>query len=205
MSRLITNAIRSTSASADAITFDNSGKPAFPNGGAGKILQVVVNEKSDTVSMSGQNGGDGNALTFQDVSGINITVTPTVASSKIHVEFCLGKVHHSGNSTGVRFTRSVAGATATAIKLGDADGNRSRLTTNIIGGGQINNTHSESFNFTFVDTPSYSVGQAIVYQMQVCTEDSSNFYVNRNVTDDNQVHVYRARAFSNVIAMEVGA
>ena len=35
MSRLITNAIRSTSASADAITFDNSGKPAF-NGGAGK-------------------------------------------------------------------------------------------------------------------------------------------------------------------------
>ena len=41
MSRLITNAIRSTSASADAITFDNSGKPAFPNGGAGKILQVI--------------------------------------------------------------------------------------------------------------------------------------------------------------------
>ena len=35
MSRLITNAIRSTSASADAITFDNSGKPTFPNGGAG--------------------------------------------------------------------------------------------------------------------------------------------------------------------------
>ena len=78
-----------------------------------------------------------NYLTFQDVSGINVTVTPTAASSKIHVEFCLGKVHHSGNSTGVRFTRSVAGATATAIKLGDADGNRSRLTTNIIGGGQI--------------------------------------------------------------------
>ena len=50
MSRLITNAIRSTSASADAITFDNSGKPTFPNGGAGKILQVLQVVKTDTQS-----------------------------------------------------------------------------------------------------------------------------------------------------------
>jgi hypothetical protein len=184
---------------------DGDGTILTTNSSVGKILQVVSNEKSDTVSMSGQNGGDGSALTFQNVSGINVTITPTAASSKIHVEFCLGKVHHSGNSTGVRFTRSVAGGTATAIKLGDADGNRSRVTTNIIGQNQINETHSESFNFTFIDTPSYSVGQAIVYQMQVCTENSSNFYVNRNVNNDNQVYVYRARAFSNIIAMEIAA
>ena len=50
MSRLITNAIRSTSASADAITFDNSGKPAFPNGGAGKILQVIQATSDSQVS-----------------------------------------------------------------------------------------------------------------------------------------------------------
>ena len=47
MSRLITNAIRSTSASADAITFDNSGKPAFPNGGAGKILHQTFQPNSE--------------------------------------------------------------------------------------------------------------------------------------------------------------
>ena len=40
MSRLVTNAIRSTAASSDAITIDSAGKPSFPNGGVGKILQV---------------------------------------------------------------------------------------------------------------------------------------------------------------------
>ena len=46
MSRLITNAIRSTSASADAITMDGgnvtflANQLVFLNGGAGKILQV---------------------------------------------------------------------------------------------------------------------------------------------------------------------
>ena len=61
MSRLITNSIRSTSASADAITFDNSGKAAFPNGGAGKILQVLQTFKNDTAST--------NYGTFADISG----------------------------------------------------------------------------------------------------------------------------------------
>lgn len=51
MSRLITNSIRSTSASADAITFDGSGNATFPANatcsgtatgfGGGKVLQIV--------------------------------------------------------------------------------------------------------------------------------------------------------------------
>ena len=41
MSRLVTNAIRSTAASSDAMTIDSAGKPSFPNGGVGKILQVL--------------------------------------------------------------------------------------------------------------------------------------------------------------------
>ena len=64
MSRLITNAIRSTSASADAITFDNSGKPAFPNGGAGKILQVVSTTKTNSQSTTTANS-------YVDISGFS--------------------------------------------------------------------------------------------------------------------------------------
>ena len=201
MSRLITNAIRSTAASSDAMTIDSAGKPAFPNGGVGKILQVVVNEKSDAVSISGQNNGS----TFGTVTGINVTITPTVASSKILVQFCLGKVHHTGNSTGVRFTRSVAGGTATAIKVGDTASNRKSVSSNILGTGLINGAHAQAFNYQFVDTPSYSVGQAIVYQMQVLTEGSSNFYVNRTSDDTDNNNIYFARAFSTITAMEVSA
>ena len=78
MSRLITNAIRSTSASADVITFDNSGKPAFPNGGAGKILQVKQTFKNDTAST--------NSGTFADISGLTVTITPSATSRKFYIQ-----------------------------------------------------------------------------------------------------------------------
>ena len=50
MSRLLTNAIRSLAASSDAMTIDSAGKPAFPNGGVGKILQVLENVRVDASS-----------------------------------------------------------------------------------------------------------------------------------------------------------
>ena len=168
---------------------------------AGKILQLVTNEKSAAVSISGQNNGS----TFGDVTGINVTITPTAASSKILVQFCLGKVGHSSNSTGVRFTRSVAGGSATVIKVNTNPGSRKAVSSNILGSNLINSGHAQAFNYKFVDTPSYSVGQAIVYQMQVLTEGSNNFYVNITVDDTDNGNIYFARAFSTITAMEVAA
>ena len=178
----------------------NASANGLEYGTAGRILQLVVNEKSDVVSQSGTNQSG-----FTNVTGINVTITPTVASSKILVHFCLGKVSHSSNSTGVRFTRSVAGGSASAIKIGDADGNRKRVSSNIMGQGMINAAHAMEFNYQFVDTPTYSVGQAIVYQMQVNNEGSGNFYVNRSGDDSNDTYIYRGRAFSTITAMEVSA
>ena len=178
----------------------NASANGLEYGTAGRILQVVTTEKSDTSSVSGTNQQN-----FVDIPGINVTITPTVASSKIHVQFCLGKVSGSGNSNLVRFTRNVAGGGATAIKIGDAEGNRLRGSSNIYGTGVINTGHSRGFNYQFVDTPSYSVGQAIVYQMQILTEGSGNFVVNRTEDDTNNGNIYFARAFSTITAMEVSA
>ena len=180
----------------------NASANGLEYGTAGRILQVVTTEKSDTSSVSGTNQQN-----FVDIPGINVTITPTVASSKIHVQFCLGKVSGSGNSNLVRFTRNVAGGGATAIKIGDAEGNRLRGSPNIYGTGVINSGHSRGFNYQFVDTPSYSVGQAIVYQMQVNTEGntSTQFYVNRNHDNTNNSYVNHGRGFSSVTAMEVSA
>ena len=180
----------------------NASANGLEYGTAGRILQLVVNEKSDVVSIQGTNQQG-----FTNVTGINVTITPTVASSKILVQFCLGKVSHSSNSTGVRFTRSVAGGSASSIKVGDADGNRKQVSSNIMGSGMINAAHAMEFIYQFVDTPTYSVGQAIVYQMQVDTEGNtgSNFYVNRSSDDSNDSYIYRGRAFSTITAMEVSA
>ena len=123
----------------------NASANGLEYGTAGRILQLVTNEKSDVVSISGTNQQG-----FTNVTGINVTITPTVANSKILVHFCLGKVNHSSNSTGVRFTRSVAGGSAAAIKIGDADGNRRRVSSNIMGQGMINAAHAMEFIYQFV-------------------------------------------------------
>ena len=52
MSRIIVDSIRNSSASSDGITLSSDGKVAFPNGGAGKILQVKNVTKTDTFSSS---------------------------------------------------------------------------------------------------------------------------------------------------------
>ena len=74
-----------------------------------------------------------------------------------------------------------------------------------MGSGMINAAHAMEFIYQFVDTPTYSVGQAIVYQMQVNNEGSGNFYVNRSGDDSNDSYIYRGRAFSTITAMEVSA
>ena len=203
MATLNATNLKHASSGSNNIVLAADGSTTISNlsGGVGKILQVVVNNKSDTVSITGQN----NNGSFGTVTGINVTITPTAASSKILVQFCLGKVGHSSNSTGVRFTRSVAGGTAAAIKVGDAAGSRQVVSTNILGSGLVNSGHAQAFNYQFVDTPSYSVGQAIVYQMEVQTEGSNSFYVNRTVDDTNNANIHFARACSTITAMEVAA
>ena len=164
---------------------------------AGKILQLVVNEKSGVTSISGQN----NSGTFADVTGFNISITPTAASSKILVQYTIGKYSHNGNTTAFRFTRSVAGGSASVIKVGDAAGNRKQIS--FARTYTVNNNHAESFHYQFLDTPSYSVGQAIVYQLQCNSESGNSVYFNRSISDDNEGYNYRGRSFSTITAMEV--
>ena len=87
MSRLITNAIRSTSASADAITMDGSGNVTFPANatcsgtatgfGGGKLLQVQQTVKTDTASTTVASGA------FSSTVFLPVNITPASASNKI--------------------------------------------------------------------------------------------------------------------------
>ena len=86
MSRLITNSIRSTSASADAITFDGSGNATFPANvtcsgtatgmGGGKVLQIQSANTSTQVQYTS---------TSFTVTNLTVNITPSSASSKIFI------------------------------------------------------------------------------------------------------------------------
>ncbi len=92
MSRLVTNAIRSTAASSDAMTIDSAGKPSFPNGGVGKILQVVSTTKTDTASTT-------TSGSWTDISGLSVTITPSSTSSKIFILVTIGSISSSGGTS----------------------------------------------------------------------------------------------------------
>ena len=192
MSRLITNSIRSTSASADAITFDNSGKPAFPNGGAGKILQVVSTTKTDTSSFT-SNGTD----TFVDLSGMSVSITPTAASSKILIQFDVSVAV----GTGTVHVRLVRGSTPIAV--GDSASNRLQSTVARRSMSSVYGLECTPMSMSFLDSPNTT--SATTYKLQGTAGSSYNatYYVNRSDSDTDAD--YAARVASSITVMEVAA
>ncbi len=143
MSRLVTNAIRSTAASSDAMTIDSAGKPSFPNGGVGKILQVVSTAKTDTTSTT-------SLITFVDISGMSVSITPSSSSSKILVIVDMRLGVNENRNVAYRIMRG-----STAIYIGDAAGSRTRGTGSIrLMSDAKYDMQSETavfFRFTFYD------------------------------------------------------
>ena len=203
MSRLITNAIRSTSASADAITFDNSGKPAFPNGGAGKILQVVsvsdsVRETTGSVSMSTVN-------TYYDTP-FTVTITPTSSSNKIllagHV---FGEFTNDDLYFMWRIERAISGGSTTNIQAPSAG---SRAIGISVPPSGFYNSNSDSTPTAMVwsgllDSPSTTSAITYTFQVNATQNSNSTFYYNRCVTDSNAIDY--ERGLSWITAQEIAA
>ena len=212
-SRLVVNSVRHTGASADGITLDSSGNVTFPANatcsgtatgfGGGKILQVVPVYKGDRFTTG--------STSFVDVTGLSVTITPTAANSTILLQ---GAIHagtrqsnldHAG---GIRVMRSIAGGTfSNDNKLnGLSDGNRDRITFRLASISYNSDHINGGFGFCGVDDPSYSVGNAIVYKVQiVCQSGSHPSIVNGSAANSNNGDIYAARSMSSLIAMEIGA
>ena len=192
MSRLVTNAIRSTAASSDAMTIDSAGKPSFPNGGVGKILQVVSFTKTNAASAS----------ITQDTNwtghGVAVNITPSSASNKIIISgyITVGNDRNDGI-------------------FGIAYKNGSPLTSAIGDQGVSSGTRATTgveidYNFVvtpipiyFIDTAGSTSQQTYTMALNITTNASSTVYVNRPQTSDN--YVWNATTISTLTAMEVAA
>ena len=110
MSRLITNSIRSTSASADAITFDGSGNATFPANatcsgtatgfGGGKILQHEHTQTQIPFS-------DGNwswPTSVTDLAGHSIAMTKASSGTSYYLITVSSSLHYNSGSIEGRFS-----------------------------------------------------------------------------------------------------
>ena len=186
MSRLVTNAIRSTAASSDAITIDSAGVPSFPNGGVG-VIQVISTIKTNTFSTS--------VFGYTNITGLSVSITPTSSSNKIII---IVHLTGAGTQSHTRVGYRVFKDGTTAVGSGDSAGNR------ITGFGAIyhpSDQHSVATVSAIVqDTPNDT--NAHTYQVQTSNlSNSASNYINRSESDSN--NYYSMRSCSSITVMEV--
>jgi len=194
MSRLVTNAIRSTAASSDAMTIDSAGKPSFPNGGVGKILQVKNAIKTDTASNS--------STTPADISGLSISITPSSSSNKILFRgyVAMGtQLNGSGILKIFRDSTEIGKSTADSTAA-----NNSTAAIKILNAGSATTTGRNQIwqvQFEVLDTPNTT--SAITYKCQFAEiHINATIYVNRSYSGTSSD---KHGVISSITAMEVAA
>ena len=168
---------------------DADGTILTSNSATGKILQVVQTVKTDTTSTN-------TIDSWTDISGMNVSITPSSASNKILVTAVLNTGAYQESYYILRLEKG-----GTPIALGDASGNRSRGYF-----GQRSPAHSEFIDNTtinFLDTAGST--SAITYNVAwyIAHQSGSSVYLNRCQYDANQD--YAPRMSSTITAMEVAA
>ena len=167
-------------------TITNSG--TANNFGGGKVLQVVSVTKSDTASNS--------STSFQDISGLSVSITPSATSSKLLIFGHINDGLNTSSSMSYRIMRD-----STAIGVGDAAGSRKQASAKSYHPG--NSSHSKTTPFSFLDSPNSS--SALTIKIQMCTQSGATSYINRTSADGNDSTVYHARGQSTLTVMEIGA
>jgi hypothetical protein len=154
--------------------------------GAFRVLQVVSTTKTDTFTMS--------STTYATVTGLTATITPSSATSKILV---VASLSASGQTATTRSTSRLI-RDSTPIAIADTAGSRIVGTTAIplLGGADFS-----SQILLFLDSPALT--SAIVYGVQIKSNNTGTSYVNRSSADaDNQDY---SRAVSTITVMEISA
>ena len=141
----------------------------MPTGSVLQVVQTIITDTSSTTSVS-----------FVDVSGLSVSITPISTSSKILVTADLNMGTGAGFRAHGRILRN-----STAIGVGASAGSRSPSTFAIRSSdtGYLNNVSA-----TVLDSPSTT--SAITYKVQFMAEyTSGTTYVNRSFSDaDNSTY-----------------
>jgi len=166
--------------------FTSAGVSIFypSSSGSGKVAQVVSTSKTDTFTSS--------STSFTDITGLSVSITPTLATSKI---FVIAQVSGSmDTSVASLFFRMMRDSTA--INIGDAAVTRTRATF-----GFSNTIQAESVvgNASFLDSPATT--SATTYKMQGMNTAAGTFYINRSKLDSDIPSI--SRTSSSITVMEI--
>lgn len=145
-------------------------------GYAGAVLQAISSTQTAQQTISQSGSGENRGVTWYDTSGLNVTITPTSASSKFLIfgHVSLGTTASDNYNIHWRLVRN-----------GAAIGNGENGVYSWAAMGQVRNVNSATAwigPFSYLDNPGTT--SAITYKLQVLqTNFSLAVYINRNNND----------------------
>ena len=158
--------------------------PVWAADAKGKVLQVVQTVVTAPTAST-------TSTTFVDITGMTLSITPTLATSKVLVSFVIQIGVVTGWHARYRLVRD-----STAICVGDAFGSRTQATGDVAYNVSVPNIGSAQF----LDSPATT--SATTYKVQWGAENTSTIYLNRahGGTDTAEF----VSAASTITAMEIG-
>ena len=155
----------------------------------GKILQVV-----QTVL---NNRWIGSGTSEQLITGFDCSITPTVANSKIIVQYAFDTSSATSLTARTYMQRQIA--SASWANLAGIMGTGSTAKASLSHGGVYANWMINRHSAMYLDNPSYSLGDAVSYRIGTQSEGNS-IYVGSTNRDNTPYH---PRTASILILMEV--
>jgi hypothetical protein len=159
---------------------------------AGNVIQVVQTVKSDTFSST--------SGSLTEVTGLNVSITPTSSSSKILVS-CAVAVGYNNDGTATRRGGITLFRGSTNLLTPTSAG--SRTPTFAWATELLSNEAYDIYCFEFLDSP--NTISSTNYNIRVINggAGSSIIYVNRSETDTDQA--ITGRSVSTITALEIAA
>ena len=167
------------------VTLTNNGTAS--GFGGGKVLQVVQTIKSDISTLTGTGS-------YQDISGLSVSITPSATSSKILVQCLLSLGTTTNTYAQAQFVRD-----STAINLGNASGSRPRGTFSLSDGGGGAYYYTVSRGANFLDSPNSTAG--LTYKVQAQSGSGVTLTFNTSGEGYSLSHALT----SSITVMEIGA
>ena len=143
----------STATNASNISSGTLGKARLPTGSVLQVVSTTITSFFSTTSTS-----------FTDITGLNVSITPTSSSSKILV-LVSGSSSSSGASAISQFNLVRA---STSIYIGDSRGSSTRSSSAL---ASVSADKATSIAINFLDSPATT--SATTYKLQILSENAS--------------------------------
>ena len=188
-----TNITHGSNSGTNNLILDDTGKVSIAEKklySPGCIIQVKQTVKTDTWT------SDNGSSAWEDVTGLNVSITPTYTTSEVLVSWNLNFGIDNGHM-GWKLVRD-----STDINIGDADGNRARASGWFHRGDTLDKYDIYNFSGEFLDT-GIATTSATTYKIQVGTPYADAYYGYLNRPGANEDASYNGRTTSSITVKEI--